>query len=359
MEKVYKSLQESFKPWVHLNKNNLINDLEFYYNENYITNKIVKCIVINNRLSSNINHLDFIFQPRAKIMINCFKTVLEKMRKKKIRLNNFVFYFTVNDYSITDKLPIFAFSKPINEEGILMPDWTFINANDSGVKGNWDNVIEAIKNTEIGEKKNIIFFQGRNTSRIFPGNNVRNMNKKYKKDIRKSIETLSQTNNKFLIYINKPKVPSLEWKSYKYLLDLPGAYPWSVRFKELLMMRSLVIKVDTKIPWVNFYSPLLIPDVDYVRITYDNNDSIEKIGKDVYNKLVEKYNYMEKHPDYVNKIIENGYNKINKLTMKCVIEYVILMFKIVSNLLSVSRMGNKTKSKKIYNDKKTKKIIKN
>ena len=51
MEKVYKSLQESFKPWVHLNKNNLINDLEFYYNENYITNKIVKCIVINNRLS--------------------------------------------------------------------------------------------------------------------------------------------------------------------------------------------------------------------------------------------------------------------------------------------------------------------
>jgi len=353
MENIYNDLRKSFRFWKDVNKNKLVKDLNDYYNKNYIKEKLIKVSVINNRLYYNISHLLTFFKLRANIIIEMFKIAIQRLLANKIRLNNFVFYFTVNDYNISKTLPIFAFAKPINDVSILIPDWTFVNAYKNKIKGDWDSIMSTIKNTKTKIKNNIIYFQGSNTS-AKKQDIVDTKYVNYKKDIRKSIETLSQSNPTFVINIDKPSESVLEWKQYKYVLDLPGAYPWSVRLKELFAMRSLVIKVDTKIRWVNFFSPLFEPNVDYVSITYDNNDSVEKIGKDVYEKLIKKYDYMENNPEYVERMISNGYNKINKLTMNNVIEYIILLLKLSSNLLSLSKINRKT-NKILYRVSKTKK----
>jgi len=331
MDKVYLELRKSFKPWSNSERTKLIKDLDNYYKESLRLRKIIKIEIINNKLYYENKHLEDVynnlFLNRSESIIKLFILALTKINKKRIKLRNFVFYFTINDYTISKTLPIFSFAKPINTVGILIPDWTFINLYNNTIKNDWDDVKDGLNDIKIKDKNDVIFFQGANTSKI-----IRDV-REYKSDIRENIKLLSEKNNKFIVKIDEPPTPITDWIKYKYLLDLPGAYPWSVRLKELLMMKSLVIKVDVEKPWVNFYSSLLKQNVDYIQIKYNYEDEPKKIANNVYRKILQTYKYMEHHPYKMNKMINSAYRNINKLTMDSVIDYLVLVLQLTEELL--------------------------
>jgi hypothetical protein len=343
MEILYKELENSFRYWSNTDKAKLILDLDDFYKKNFRLKKVIKMQILNNKLYYENEHLEGVFNnlflDRSKHIIKLFEIALERLNKQKIKLRDFTFYFTINDYNITKQLPIFAFSKQFNSEGILIPDWTFINLVGNKVKNNWDDIKESLARIKIKNKEDIIFFQGANTSKI-----IRDI-REYKSDIRENIKLLSKENNNFIVKIDEPLSPITEWVKYKYLLDLPGAYPWSVRFKELLMMKSIVIKVDIKNPWINFYSALLKPNIDYIQIKYDNNDEPINLANGIYNKIVKVYKYLKHKPKKVNDMINSAYKNINKLTMDGVINYLVLVLKLSEKLLHID-IANKNKTKK-------------
>ena len=342
------SLIRSFKTWEDIDKATLIKNLEDYYNANFIKKKLIKVSVINNKFVYDYNHLENSFEYkyfkyRADNIMIMFNNALKILKKSNERLKNFVFYFTVNDYNVSHILPIYSFAKPMNSNGILIPDWTFINDYKSMIKGDWDTISREIKKGNNIKKKNIIFFQGTNSSELL---NDRYFNRN---NIRKNLEILSKNNPKFIINIDKPPVPASDWNKYKYLLDLAGSYPWSVRLKEILLTKSLVIKVDNEIPWMNFYSPLLKPNIDYIQIKYKNDNSHYENATEVYNKIISVYTYMNSHPDKMQLIVNSGYKNMNKLTMDVVIDYIVLVLKLSEKMLHI---GNTSKTKKTKISKK-------
>jgi hypothetical protein len=355
MDKIYLELRKSFKPWENIDRKSLIKELEKYYSTDnaFQYKKIIKIEIKNNKLYCDNSHLEGVYNNlfflRSENILKLFRLALNKINKNNNKLRNFVCYFTINDYTISKKLPIFAFAKPINSVGILIPDWTFITLDNNVITSNWDDTKNAINNSKIKEKDNVIFFQGANTSKI-----IRSV-REYKSDIRENIKLLSVNNDKFIVKIDEPPTPVTDWVKYKYLLDLPGAYPWSVRLKELLLMKSMVIKVDIDKPWVNFYSPLLKPNVDYIQIKYNNEDEPKKLANDVYRKILQNYKYMEQHPNKMKNVINSGYKNMNKLTMNGIIDYMVLVLKLTEELLHDDDINKSVTSKKTKKSKKSKK----
>ena len=114
-----------------------------------------------------------------------------------------------------------------------------------------------------------------------------------------------------------------EWNKYKYLLDLPGAYPWSVRFKELLATNSVTIKVDTDKPWINFYSDIFIPGKDYIQVKYVNStNKAEKItnASKTYENIYRKIKYLSDKK--YKKIVHSSSSKIKFLNTKLIVFYL-------------------------------------
>ena len=156
------------------------------------------------------------------------------------------------------------------------------------------------------DKKNIIFFQGADTSKSQPNNN--------KTDIRRNLKIVLNDHNNSKILIDKEPIIVSDWCKYKYLLDLPGSKPWSVRFKKLLLTKSLIIKFDVEDYWINFYSVLFKPNEDYKQIIIEdafNPDkklsSAKKAGNKLI-KLIEDINDKE-----FDNITQSAYKKIKML----------------------------------------------
>ena len=202
-----------------------------------------------------------VWRSRGQAMIDLISRVLETFTLGK----DITLYIFLGDYMITDEYPILGFAKPISEKGILMPDWTFVDAYKSAVDKNWDAQIEKISTecskVKYADKKDCCFFQGANTSKG-----------PHKSNIRGYFQTMSSQEDDVEVLLDYP-IPSAatNWCHYKFLLDMPGAYPWSVRLKELFLTQSLVLKVDLCNPWINFYSDLFVPGQDYIRVNYNDN----------------------------------------------------------------------------------------
>jgi hypothetical protein len=239
-----------------------------------------------------------------------------------------VLYVNIGDKIISDKYPILNFAKASSENGILIPDWTFANAYKSQVAKTWGEQASTIGTecSEIpySEKIDGIFFQGGDTSKGERKTNIRrNL---------KNLADLMPSDPKVTILIDKePPTKATEWCKFKYLLDLPGAHPWSVRLKELLLSHSLVIKVDLPDPWVNFYSPIFEPGVDYVRVTYVMDDVDPKRDATPWARVPERAvlaTYKEivrtargiTEPEFM-RITQSAFMKVNALTEDVVMGY--------------------------------------
>jgi hypothetical protein len=337
----------------------LCNDLYSKDNSN-----IIKITIIKNNLEMDISNIKFHESPRWEKRAIAIFTLIETSIKKyenKIIVDFMEIFIYIGDKCIdkeiqinenynNDKLylPILCFAKPINSPGILIPDWTFINAYKGKIIGNWDIQKNDIcgSHKKMNDKINIVYFKGNNTSK--KASNVRYQLSKCTNKMNNKMNT-----NNIIINLDETITESTtEWNKYKYLLDLPGAHPWSVRFKELMCLNSLCIKLelsdvtkkemsdkkyDDNDKWINFYSHLFVPNEDYIEIKYQYKRSIS--NKDyvrLCDKITNVKNYFDKkknHEKYMN-MVKSANNKCELLSMDNIYEYVIYTLIYYSSIIN-------------------------
>ena len=206
-------------------------------------------------------------------------------------------------------IPIFCFARPRNKvDKIVIPDYTFFKEKIEEKEIDWDEQKKLIlsKCTKLKNKqKDLLYFRGADTTVV---TNLRSNIGKF------------LNNSKIIIFENdKKRVPTYNFCKYKYLLDLPGKQPWSVRLKYLLLMPSTCIKVTqiTKYTdenlieeeWISFINKYIEPNKDYIDVPFECVDSkidFKKLG-----------NLIMKSKKRDNSLREN---QVSKITMETIYE---------------------------------------
>ncbi len=121
------------------------------------------------------------------------------------------------------------------------------------------------------------------------------------------------------------KVEMMEFKNHKYLLDLPGFKPWSIRFKFLLSTLRQVIRISLYNStyqesgfWRLWFDYLLKPNSDYIQLTYDcdyDEPLNEKMYKKIKSDILETYNYLEHNEFAYKKIANNGFKASKNISV--------------------------------------------
>ena len=146
-------------------------------------------------------------------------------------------------------------------------------------------------------------------------------------DSRKWLEILSRRYPEIL-YVDDPVndksldfVPMTEFTRYKYLLDIRG-YGWSDRLKILLQLGRPIFMVDR--PYKEWYTDKMVPWEHYIPVKEDMSD------------LIERYHYMEDHPEKYDEIVRNMSSFAEEyLSPEAVLKYtrdVILKYGIVESI---------------------------
>ena len=126
-------------------------------------------------------------------------------------------------------------------------------------------------------------------------------------------------------------------KDHKYLVDLPGSKPWSIRFKYLALAEKVVIRIsffnskyDETGYWRQYVDIFYNEHKDYIHLIYDldyekpiSNNLYTKIKNDILNI----YNKFEKNPKLYSKYVNN----INKSSLKVNNDYT---YKYISKLIN-------------------------
>ena len=243
------------------------------YSSLKISNYVLQIEIKNNELK--ILHNVKIFERRAEGIIKLIKITL---KYKKIR--DGIFYIMVGDEHVYEfpNLPFLIIAKPIDKNGILFVDNTFLDIEpetktfeDKSKMISWKDNKDFIDNkcNKLTDKINKIFFIGKNISLKKTDFNIRKwINENMNKFANIPLEILLTDKNGYM--------PMSDFCKYKYLLNLPGNSPWSFRFKFLFLMKSLIINIvlyrkygnsyDKK--WINIFDSLFVPNKDYIEISY-------------------------------------------------------------------------------------------
>ena len=272
----------------------------------------------------------------AQVLSMIQKTLLwaKKLNKPIVQTT---LYFWISDripwYSDIDiKFPIYVFATPKNKNFILFPDNSFecmtIDEKYNGSCYDWEQtkaiIINKSNKVKFMEKTNKIFFKGTSTS----SKNTQ---------IRENLYTLSKSSKYLDIRLDGwyAYIGMDNFCEYKFLLNLPGNYPWSNRFKYLFLMKSIVINVDVESEdmkthiidqeWISFINIIVKPDTHYINLKFkyyynddDKNKNYEQCIEilnqleDIYKSNTEKYTNM----------IENGYHAVSELTNNNIYEYI-------------------------------------
>ena len=287
-------------------------------------------------------------------------------------------------------IPLCVYAQPNNFNYILIPDNTFhINSDDKryGKHGlNWESQKQLFTNTnaelELKEltldndldndldidldndldndnadtdnintdsntniiKQNAIFFKGVDTT-------DKNHNLRYYIKHRLKTDTDNEFKNamiyEWLTPSNYESVKS--FTKYKFLLNLPGRYPWSTRLKYLYLSKSFIINVRVKTlgdgdeDYFKSFVDLIVPDTLCINIDmnyyYDatcneNNKTKEEINKtieyneknkieirQVYDKIKEIFHTYKNLSPYDNKNVIKAYNLIHNFKTNNMYEY--------------------------------------
>lgn len=276
-------------------------------------------IVMDNTLTDSHNRI-----PSAK------KFVEETL--KYIKENNFdsidgEYIMAIGDScDFTSKIPTMSYSKPKNMRGFLFPDFNM---------GYLEEKKELFKeNCSDVEKYNKIYFKGNTTS-------------KKKTKIREKLGPLSDNILDVKLDIEDYK-PFYDICKYKYVLDIPGNYPWSVRLIELYLSKSLPFRINFYSSekknnkfykydqWIQFYESMFPENESYINFSY-NNHYLQEISNDyvlkIKNDLVNKFIFFQKNPDLYNKIVNENYIKTESFTMNHIYYYIYKMFKYYNRLI--------------------------
>jgi hypothetical protein len=294
-----------------------IKQLEQLYKQHPNDIYIIK--IINNKLVYNTSLYDPL--NRLSKIIIFLENVL-----KLYKLDNTILGFYIRDsFFWKAKIPVFNWALPDNIYGLIFPHFDmqlfeFDNTN----KYDFDKIKTQFNKVKVNktDKINKIYFKGSSTSK----------NKTYLR------ETFKTYNHPFSIKIDTPTEPLTNLKKYKYILDLPGVKPQSLRFKYLFLTNSLPIRIslyntkfDEQSEWKQYIDTFLIENEDYIHLKY-NVDYDNRLSKLQLNKIkhdiVKVYNKLENNHTKYRQIVKSGHDKVKKLvTMKSTYYYIYYIIK--------------------------------
>ena len=289
-------------------KNNKF-DLEDLIKKYIDNNRFIILKIVNNKLDLKyIKHNDIL--QRRSLFIKTMEKTLENYKIK----DSIIILYSCDGYSYNND-PILNYALPDNKLGFIFPAFDFIKWDNYNYTFN--NVKKSFETYQPNKIMNDIYFKGGKSSLK-------------RTQIREKLEKES-----FPFNINLSSNVFEEpfyMKKHKYLLDLPGVKPWSVRLKNLFMTESLVIRIsffDSKKGETSFWKQ--VPDaffkenVDYIHLIYDvdyNNEIPPKIYNKIKQDIIRVYTYYENNPKEYNKIVKNMIKKSKKMTMNTIFKYI-------------------------------------
>lgn len=226
---------------------------------------------------------------------------------------------------LNNNFPIFVNCNANMKHQLIMPDVTFDKIDFQIKYGteksyNWDEAKKLILDYKPTEKIHKIYFKGTNTGQ-----------KRHK--IREYFNKF-QKNTKLLIKLDAwdEYEPMYMWKKYNALLNLPGHYDWSNRFKYLFLMDKLVINVNPIMDddgYISGRSETFIdyyvkPNIHYcdldVNCKYIGMDGAEKYNKIGCIKAIKKIDKI--NLDDYKDMIKKGKKIVQHLELKHVYKYI-------------------------------------
>ena len=261
----------------------------------------------------------------------------------------------ISDHSIWNKydsqsydnlLPICTYACQLNENYLLIPDSQFTNLSvhnryhDGFI--NWDNQIPFFDDQPI-EKNNIIFFRGGDTTRD---------NHNLRMDLLHKIEQDSQFKQNMIyeILTTQNYEPPWNFLTHKFLLNLPGQYPWSTRQKYNYLSRAFIINVrvtthgDAHDNHFKSFIDIFVPDelchnIDMKYFYYDKSikkepgrqskyNLLNKMqSTSVYNQIKQIYNKYKSHNPLIDSKVNEAYRRTNLITNTNIIYYLAQIIK--------------------------------
>jgi hypothetical protein len=290
-----------------------------------------------------------------------FENTIAYAKRNGLKVPNTKMYVYISDRFPFEnpefvKFPIYLLAKPKNVKVPLLPDGTFevlhVEQKYKGKSMNWDEVKDKIlaENGKHKKRKDLMYFKGTNTTKRI--HNMRQMLADFSKTSPVPIE----------IQLDAWKAFENVWdfNKYTHLLNLPGHYPWSNRFKYILLMDSIVINVDVRTvcsepvyedeEYVSFIDYIVKPGVHYVNIPYTYYDSFpppermelkeeakkltEKENEKLRNELVRIYEDSVKNPKKYEKMKQAAIETVSKLTMDEMYHYLYTAICLNADLLN-------------------------
>jgi len=270
--------------------------------DNKIINQDIKNYSINKKIYRGMR-------------IRCTLLLLNELLKRKKIKDTVLLIFHSDSYLWDKDLPTFNYAVPDGKQGLIFPNFDVIYFNYLN-----KNFNEIKKNTNNYNPKTIIndiYFKG-------APNTLKNLLLR---------EKLSKESLPFNVDLNTDSSEPVYFvKKHKYLLDLPGWKPQSMRFKYLLLSKRLIFRIsiyDSKIGeksyWKQFYDFLFDDKKDYIHLIYDLS-YYEKLSNKNYNKIkndiLTQYNYYEKNPKKYIQKVESLNKNAKKLNLNLVYDYL-------------------------------------
>ena len=336
MKKFIKSQIDSFDKKKYkksdLLKSNIIEDFPMLYRIQIKNNKMIYDTEIIKNVFIDIKEgVD-----RKERLINILQKMLDKYKVK----DTVLILSYVDGYFWKKDIPVFNYSVPIGKKGLIFPNFDILDFKDDGIVYDFDGIKDKIENRPVKKIKNDIFFRGGLTSKNRSKIREKIQYEKIPFNVRLIKGGLNDIYNRFLfllkIAINATDLVESKFinsfKKHKYLLDLPGVKPWSVRLKYLFVMNSVVFRISfynskngEKGYFQQSYDYLFKENKDYIHLIYDFNYD-EEIPKNIYIKCVndikEKYTYYENNENQYKKMVTNMQKASKKLDLDEMLKYL-------------------------------------
>lgn len=265
----------------------------------------------NNKLkyTDDTNYLD-----RPRRIIN----ILEMLLLEYVVTDTVLLINLHDGYNWKYDLPVFNFGVPDGKPGLIFVNFDILEfiINKNTIK-NYDEIKKMCKKYEPEEIINDIYFKGGDTS-------IK------RTQIREKLST-----EKLPIHVIANKDYSEEiymLKNHKYVLDLSGVKPQSLRFKFLILMSRVIFRISFYNPeigetsyWKQYYDYILNDEEDYVHLKYELNYDKkidDKLYKTIKSDILKVYNYLEENPKSYDKIVENLNKRIKKINIKSSLKYL-------------------------------------
>jgi hypothetical protein len=194
------------------------------------------------------------------------------------------------------------------------------------------------KNREYKQKQKTIYFKGTPTT------------KKIHK-IREILETYAKTRNNMIIKLDAwhNYRPVTDTAGYLFLLNLPGHYSWSNRFKYLFLSNSIIININALTKGINeegwnedyynsFIDLIMVKDVDYIEMEftyfnsgYSKSEALKAKAQKMTNAEIDRiikqindvYDNYDANKSKYEKMINSYRGKINQLSNATLYHYIL------------------------------------